>query len=260
MEPAIGSSASLGNLTPAELAQQARQRDGVSQSNRGEQAQRTQPVQPGQVQQARPVPADAASIPALRPADLTQQAQFDLTSQQAQDAGQTGAQGTEPLDVAQDVARPGVQDRIGPAPASGDLSTAFQTETLLRDPDPLRQGDTLAQADVSAEDDLGRPSNIDGGFQSADDGNALNPEQQAQFRQISETVSFLQDASGSGAANERANDNGPESAPVSGSVEAESTAERAAERTGEEDVSGVGSGNDAAGPTLPRGSNLSLVA
>jgi hypothetical protein len=256
MEPVIGANAGLGNLTPAELAQQARQRDGVSQSDRREQAQRTQPVQPGQVQQARPAPADAASIPALRPADLTQQAQFDLTSRQAQDAGQ----GLDQPNAAQEIARPGVEDRIGPAPAGQDLSGAFQTETLLRDPDPLRQADTLAQSDVSAQDDLGRPSNTDAGFQGADDGNTLNPEQQAQFRQISDTVSFLQDATGAGAAAGRANDNGPESDPAPGSVDAESTVEQAAERIGEEDVSSAGTSNDAAGPTLPRGSNLSLVA
>ena len=87
MEPAAANGANaLANLTPAELAQQARQRDGARQMQRPAEVvtARDDAARPGP---ARAVRMDTAEVPPVRAADLTQRAQFDLTAAQAGDRG-----------------------------------------------------------------------------------------------------------------------------------------------------------------------------
>ncbi len=241
----------LANLTPAELAQQARQRDGARQ------AQRPGEVQPARNDAARPDPTrgvrmDAAEVPAVRAADLTQRAQFELTAAEA--ARQNAA------DAPASAQQPEIQTRIGPEPPGENLRASFDTEALQRDPDPLVAEDGLTQDDGLNQGDIAQPENTARAFGAEPGSNAADPERAAQFRELSEQAQFLQNAAASG--NGQANDNVAErleAGPDTRNAEP-STNEQAAERAERTDISMGATGGDAAGPTLPRGSTLSLVA
>lgn len=250
MNPAvdIGNSA-LANPTPAELSQQARQRNGATQRDTtAAQAQPTDIAQSGRIAQAPASAAEATRVPAVRPADLTQQAQFALNNQNAESNG-AGA------------ARPEVVERLGPNPPGRDLTGALDTEVLMSDPDPLVSSDS-----GNAEDSFNRgdaAADLTPTVQAFD---GLNTEQRAQLRDITETIAAVQGAAAATTDNPVANDNRTDNAPdtinanrTSGPV-VESGAGQAAERAAEEDISSTGTTNDAAGPILPRGSTLSLVA
>jgi hypothetical protein len=252
MEPAAANgSNALANLTPAELAQQARQRDGARQ------AQRPADVQPTRNDTTRPeaaraVRTDSAEVPAVRASDLTQRAQFALTTAEAarQNAG----------DASADFQQPEIQTRIGPEPPGENLRASFDTEALQRDPDPLVGQDGLMQDDGLNRGDIAQPDNTARAYGAEPGGTAADPERAAQFRELSEQAQFLQNAATSG--NGQANDNAAERPEAGADIRntGPSTNDQAAEHAEETGISMGGTAGDAAGPTLPRGSTLSLVA
>lgn len=253
MEPAAANGANaLANLTPAELAQQARQRDGARQTQRPAEvaAARDDAARPGS---ARAVRMDTAEVPPVRAADLTQRAQFDLTAAQAGDRGDA----TQPADTR---GQPEVPMRLGPEPPAENLRASFDTEALQRDPDPLVSRDGFTQDDALNRGDIAEADNVARAFDAAPREGAGDPERTAQFRELTEQAQFLQNAATGGG--ERANDNAAErlqSGPEARNAEP-STNEEAAQRNETTDISMGGTAGDAAGPTLPRGSTLSLVA
>lgn len=251
VEPAAANGQNvLANLTPAELAQQARQRDGARQ------VQRPADIQPNRNDAARPdaaraVRLDAAEVPAVRAADLTQRAQFELTAAEAAQRNTPEPDPTPQGDVA-----------ATPAPESPGANprAAANTEAQQRDPDPLVQQDSFTQDDTLTRGDIAQPENTARAFGDQSAEPVANPERAAQFREVTEQARFLQNAGPAG--NPEANDNTAErreAGPETRNAEP-STNEQAAERVAQTDISLGGTANDPAGPNLPRGSTLSLVA
>lgn len=228
------------NLTAAELAQHARARDGVQQPQRLREVPQSQPPEPGRVQQARPIPPDQGAVPAVRPADLTQQSQLALAAANApterpqapdvQPAGPRRAPGVD-LGGREAPANAGTGDRpTGPSVPAVEVP---ESDSASPAGDSLNTGD-IADA-RNTDDAFGQGSNQQPG------GNA---ERQARFRALTARVNALQGAA-TGSAPANAGD----------AVDAPAN-----DVSAPPDISQTGTTNGGAGPVLPRGSNLSLMA
>ena len=231
----------FANLTPAELAQQARQRDGVQQSERFRQVPQSERPEPGRVQQARPIPPDQGNVPAVRPADLTQQSQFTLATANAPTERPQSAEVQVPG------RRSGVGAELGGrgAPtnaAGGDRRTGPSTPAVdVPDPEATTtSGNVLVPGDIT---DARNPGDAFGTGEDRQPGG--DGERRAQVRTLTERVNALQSAgiaSGqtdpSAVTDGSANDN-PSAPP---------------------DTDPTGGTNGGAGPIPPSGTNLDLVA
>jgi hypothetical protein len=229
----------FANLTAAELAQHARARDGVQQPQRLRQVPESQRPEPGRVQQARPIPPDQGAVPAVRPADLTQQSQLALAlanapteRPQAPDVQAAGRRGPPAVDL-------GGRGATATT-AAGDRPTGPSVPAVEV---PARETATSA-SDNRIAGDVADARNNGNAFGSPSDApTADDAARQARFRELTARVNALQGTSGATAAS--AGD--PAGAPAN-------------DVSAPPDVSQTGTTNGGAGPILPRGTNLSLVA
>ena len=305
MDPIVGAAANIINPTLAERAQFAREQQ-VRDSER-----QTDQVRP------RPQDLDSASVggpqalrdgtglvPAVRPAELTSNAQFALTNEAAANATAANTAVNQQVEgvpgdsdpLAADASRPlafqtepgAAPDDRDPAQVALDARTDLAARESGNDPVerasdqadiapalPLDRGDGATARDALRDspaslndlDPASRPSETassgDDAAQRAEDAQrdpALTAEQRDQFERLNETVVFLQNQEPAERA-EQAREDAPREREV-GNLNAE-PADTASEdfdaRIAEEGVSPGGNGGPA-GPTIPRGSTLSLVA
>ena len=286
MDPILGAAANILNPSLAERAQSAREQQLRESERQTDQVRsRPQDIEASAVGQSQPLRDNTGLIPAVRPAELTSNAQFALNNEAAASANQPveGVPGdSDPLSASanQPLAfsnEPGnAPDDLDPGGAALDARTDVAVRTLSDQPDlvvpanPQDRGDGATARDAlrdgpNAGDDLDladrNPATQDvTARESAADTaqeRVLNPEQQDQFDRLSETINFFQaqtpaERAQDSEAQERELGDLNESAP-------DTATETFEQRLADEGVSTGGNGGPG-GPNLPRGSTLSLIA
>jgi len=293
MDPIIGAAANIINPTLAERAQLARDQQVRDNERQTDQVRpRPQDIDSAAVGAPQALRDGTGLVPAVRPAELTSNAQFALTNEAASNAAAANqpvegvpgdgdrltAEANQPLAFRTE---PGnAPDDLDPAQVALNVRVdlaAREVPLQVPDPDDLAQTLPLDRGDGATARDALRDSpdsldDLDPGTRSeetqapapgADDRGetaqeqALNPEQRDQFERLNETVAFLQNQEPA----ERARDEAAREREV-GNLNAEpadTATEDFDQRIAEEGVSPGGNGGPA-GPTIPRGSTLSLVA
>lgn len=193
MDPASNVGAPLNNLTPAEIAQQSRQSNAARS---GQNAERTAGPELAPFDSAaiagdriQATPPGPEAIPAVRPADLTQRAQFQITAEAAANQDRTAT--ADPL-ARRDADLLNTQDPAqgSPAPPAFDGGQADSTPTdqanrfqQLNETVQFLQGETAtATASETRETAEGRDNTANSENTAADNNGSSRDETAAERR------------------------------------------------------------------------------